>query len=81
MIDRIIYNHKNDENQDAFKKLASTENIPRKEKSFVAHIAAFCHIPENQAQELWDELSSLEYELLMDKRNHRTDKVNTYTCI
>lgn len=75
MIDRLVYNHRNDENQDIFKRLASTENIPRKEKSFVGHISTICHITQEIAQELWYEFSNLEQELLMDKRNYRTDRV------
>ena len=75
MIDRIIYNHRNDENQDVFKRLASTENIPRKEKSFIGHISGFCHTTEEVAQELWDEFSNLEQELLYEKRNYRTNRV------
>lgn len=76
MIDRIVYNHRNDENQDVFNRLAKSENIPRKEKSFIQHIAAYCHTTGEQAKELWDEMQNLEQELLMDKRNYRTDRVN-----
>lgn len=77
MIDRMVYNHRNDEDSSFCDRLALLENIPRKEKKFVSYVAEFCHISEEKSKELWDEMENLEQELLMDKRSYRTDKVSS----
>lgn len=75
ILDRLIYNHKKDEDQQPFERLALLDNIPKKETSFVGYASQFCYITKEQAKELWEEIENLKQEQLMDKRGYRADKV------
>lgn len=75
ILDRMIYEHREDENKAVYERLRTLASIPRKEKPFITHVSGFCHISEEEAGKIWNEIAEWEKEILKEKRAYRKDRV------
>ena len=75
ILDRMVYEHRSDENKAVYERLRTLASIPRKEKPFITHVSGYCHISEEEAGKIWNEISGWEKEILKEKRAYRKDRV------
>ena len=75
ILDRMIYEHREDENKAVYERLRTLASIPRKEKPFITHVSGFCRISEEEAGKIWNEIAEWEKEILKEKRAYRKDRV------
>lgn len=78
--ERMAHEHRSDSNSQVYVRLSQLEAVPHKEKSFVNYVSGYCHISEEEAKKLWDELCNWEKEILKEKRAYRGDRVFGLRC-
>lgn len=75
ILDRMVFEHRSDEKKAVYERLRTLASIPRKEKPFITHVSGYCHISEEEAGKLWNEIGEWEKEILKEKRAYRKDRV------
>ena len=71
IIDRMVYENKDESLKPVFDILAKTDNIPTKEKGFVTFMQQTCHADEETGKKLYREMQEWRKKEAAEVRNYR----------
>lgn len=75
IIDRMVYENKDESLKPVFDILAKTDNIPTKEKGFVTFMQQTCHADEETGKKLYMEMQEWRKKEAAEVRNYRHHRV------